>query len=254
VPSYNHWREIETVVARLSEAGLAVFIIDDGSGQPARSVLARLHAPEGGIVVSRLDPNQGKGGAVIEGFRLAHEGGFSHAIQVDADGQHDLDALPSLLALSERHPTALVSGRPVYDTSIPLGRQIGRWLTHFWVWIETLSFKIGDSMCGFRAYPVAAVTRLLACERLGRRMDFDIEVMVRLFWRGTPVVSLPVKVIYPEANNSNFFLIRDNWQITRMHTRLVFTMLWRLPSILRNRPPQLMVSTSEGPGSCYPPK
>jgi predicted LPLAT superfamily acyltransferase len=68
-------------------------------------------------------------------------------------------------------------------------------------------------------------------------MDFDTEIMVQLFWRGVPVVQVPVTVIYPEANISNFRLFRDNMLITRMHTRLVFTMLWRLPSILRNRPP-----------------
>jgi hypothetical protein len=63
--------------------------------------------------------------------------------------------------------------------------------------------------------------------------------MVRLFWSGTPVVTLPVAVCYPPGNISNFRLLADNWCITKMHTRLVVAMLLHLPSILRNRPPHL---------------
>jgi glycosyltransferase involved in cell wall biosynthesis len=230
---------VGAVVGRLRAAGLPVFLIDDGSEEPARTVLAGLHDEASGINVARLEPNQGKGGAVIAGFRMALAAGFTHAVQVDADGQHDLDALADLLALSVRHPTALISGQPVYDETVPLGRKIGRWLTHIWVWIETLSLNIADSMCGFRVYPLAAVAALLARNSVGRRMEFDTEIMVRLFWSGTPVVMFPVKVVYPPDNTSNFDLLADNWRITRMHTRLVVAMLLHLPSILLNRPQHL---------------
>ncbi|WP_448207158.1 glycosyltransferase family 2 protein [Azospirillum sp. sgz302134] len=237
VPSHDHWRAVGAVVAGLRARGLPVFVIDDGSGEPARSTLAALHDPAGGVIVHRLEVNQGKGGAVLEGFRLALKGGFTHAAQVDADGQHDPAAVPDLLDLARRHPDALVTGVPVYDATIPKGRAIGRWITHVWVWVETLSLRIRDSMCGFRVYPLAAVERLLVSgERLGRRMDFDTEVMVRLFWSGTPVAELPVRVTYPPDNTSNFKLLRDNVQISLMHTRLVCTMLLRLPRILANRP------------------
>jgi predicted LPLAT superfamily acyltransferase len=127
----------------------------------------------------------------------------------------------------------LVTGVPIYDASIPKGRAIGRWITHAWVWVETLSFQIRDSMCGFRVYPLAAVAALLAeGEQIGQRMDFDTEIMVRLFWRGVAVIDVPVAVTYPADNTSNFDLLRDNWRISLMHSRLVFTMLWRL---LRHR-------------------
>ena len=228
VPSHDHYRAIGQVVRRLREAGLPVFVVDDGSGEPAASTIAALDDPANSIIVRRLPVNQGKGAAVIEGFRLAQKAGFSHALQVDADGQHDLGALPDLIALARTHPEALISGQPAYDDSIPAGRKIGRWITHVWVWIETLSFRISDSMCGFRIYPLAAVTELLAEEKVGRRMDFDTEIMVRLFWRGVPVHMLPVKVIYPPDNTSNFRMIADNVRISWMHTRLVYRMLLRL--------------------------
>ncbi len=236
VPSRNHWRALAQVVERLRYAGLPVFIVDDGSDQPAQSAIAALHDPVNGVVVARRPVNGGKGAAVIEGFRLAQAAGYSHVVQVDADGQHDLDVLPRLLAEAEAHPGALVSGAPLYDDSIPIGRKIGRWVTHLWVFVETLSFRISDSMCGLRAYPLAPCMTLLAEESVGERMDFDTEIMVRLFWRGVAPIMVPVKVTYPPDNTSNFDVLRDNLRISWMHTRLVVSMVWRLPSILRNRP------------------
>ena len=87
---------------------------------------------------------------------------------------------------------------------------------------------------GSTRWPLART--LLEHEPVGRRMDFDTDIMVRLFWRGTPVLMTPVHVTYPDENTSNFDVVWDNVRITRMHTRLVLTMLARLPSILSNRP------------------
>jgi hypothetical protein len=88
-------------------------------------------------------------------------------------------------------------------------------------------------MCGFRVYPLAPVANLYgAGEVIGQRMDFDTEIMVRLFWRGTPVSDLPVSVIYPPDNTSNFDLWRDNLRISGMHARLFFGMLRRAPRLL----------------------
>jgi predicted LPLAT superfamily acyltransferase len=194
-----------------------------------------MHAPAEGVEVIRLTENQGKGGAVSAGLRYAFERGFSHVVQLDADGQHDLNSLTTLIDAATAQPEALVSGRPVFDTSVPRSRLVLRWLTHAWVWVETLSTRIRDSMCGFRVYPLAATLAVLDSERVGRHMDFDPEIMVRLSWRGVPVVHVPVRVIYPKGNISNFRVFDDNLLITRMHFRLVITMIWRLPSILRNR-------------------
>lgn len=235
IPSRNHYKAIGEVVGALRGAGLPVLIIDDASDEPARSNLAALHAPAGGVTVHRLDRNQGKGGAVMTGFELAAASGFTHVVQVDADGQHDLVALPALLAAAERHPGDLVLGTPLYDASAPRARAIGRWVTRIWVWIETLSLDVADAMCGFRVYPLAAVVPLIREERLGRRMDFDIEVVVRLLWRGVAPRPVRVAVRYPDENTSNFDVLRDNWRISKMHARLVFAMLARLPAILRNR-------------------
>ncbi len=239
VPSRNHWQALPDIVGRLRALGLPVFVIDDGSDEPAAAAIASLDAPAEGVTVHRLAVNRGKGAAVAEGFRHAIAGGFTHAVQADADGQHELGALPELLARARAHPHAVVSGYPAYDASVPRSRRIGRWATHVWVFVETLSFRITDSMCGLRVYPLDEVGRLLATEKLGRRMDFDTEIMVRLFWRGVPPIMVPVRVTYPPGNLSNFDLVADNLRITWMHTRLVLGALLRLPSILRHRPPPL---------------
>jgi predicted LPLAT superfamily acyltransferase len=248
IPSFNHCAALPAIVRRLRTDGLPVIIVDDGSVAPADAEIAALHDPAGQVIVHRYPTNRGKGRAVCEGFRLASELGHTHAVQVDADGQHDLAVVADLLACAEAHPDALISGAPVYDESAPLGRRIGRWVTHLWVFLETLSFRISDSMCGLRIYPLAAVQRLLSKERVGARMDFDTDIMVRLFWQGVPPVMVPVKVVYPPGNRSNFDLLRDNLRISRMHARLVLAMVVRLPSILANRPRRVVRQASHWVG------
>lgn len=224
VPTHDHWRALADIVSTLRDHGLVVFVMDDGSGEPAATAIAALHRPDQGVHVHRDAVNRGKGSAVLAGMRLAWEAGFTHAVQVDADGQHDLNSLPVLLARAQARPDALVSAEPIYDASAPLGRRIGRWLTHVWVWIETLSLRITDSMCGFRVYPLAPVRALLARQAIGQRMDFDTDIMVRLFHAGVGIEMVPVRVIYPPGNTSNFRLLADNWRISVMHARLVLAM------------------------------
>ena len=237
IPSRNHAAALGDIVQRLNAAGLAVFIIDDASDAPARDIIAAFHVPEDGVVVYRFAENQGKGGAVAKGLELASAAGYSHAAQIDADGQHDLAALAMLLSLGEVHQDALILGAPVYDRTVPLGRRLGRWATHLCVAAEILSPRIVDTMCGFRLYPLAPIMALLAAEPVGRRMDFDTEIVVRSIWRGVPVHRLPVRVTYPAGNTSNFAMLRDNWLMTRMHVRLLLGMLRRLPQRRRQAPP-----------------
>ncbi|WP_054545453.1 glycosyltransferase family 2 protein [Aeromonas dhakensis] len=228
IPCYNHAGPLAAVLTRLAEFELPCLLVDDGSEPVAAAALDALAAQHPWVSLLRHSHNQGKGGAVMTGLRHAHELGFSHALQVDADGQHDLTDLPALLAEARQHPAALVSGRPLYDDSVPKGRLYGRYITHVWVWIETLSFAIKDSMCGFRVYPLASTCALLERVALGRRMDFDTEVMVRLHWAGVPMRFVPTRVIYPVDGRSHFRLFRDNLDISWMHTRLVCRLLWDL--------------------------
>jgi predicted LPLAT superfamily acyltransferase len=236
IPSHDHWQALPAIIERLRALGLTVFVIDDGSAPTARTALAALESPQQGVCVTRFDVNRGKGAAVLAGFGLARAAGFSHCLQIDADGQHDLPAVADMLALAQDHPDAIVAGWAVYDGSAPMGRVVGRWITHVCVWIETLSFAIRDSMCGLRVYPLAAVAALTeARAHIGQGMDFDTEIIVRLHRRGTAVVNHPVQVVYPAGNLSNFRMWRDNWRITRMHMRLVLGTLFTWPALLWKR-------------------
>lgn len=235
IPCYNHGAMMSRVLARLQPFDLPCIVVDDGSDDATRDELARLAAENSNLTLIRLPVNAGKGAAVLRGMQAAADAGFSHAVQVDADGQHDIEDIPRLLALAKEHPTALISGQPIYDGSIPRSRLYGRWVTHVWVWIETLSLQLKDSMCGFRVYPVAPTLQLAQHVTLGKRMDFDTEVMVRLYWQGNTSYFIPTRVTYPLDGLSHFDALKDNLRISRMHTRLFFGMLPRIPSLLLRR-------------------
>ena len=122
----------------------------------------------------------------MAGCDAAQAAGFTHALQIDADGQHDVADAARLLEVARRQPAAMISGEAIYDSTVPRSRRYGRYLTHVWVWINTLSFEIRDSMCGLRVYPLAATCAMWQRPHVGQRMDFDTEIMVRLCWRGVP--------------------------------------------------------------------
>jgi len=232
IPCYNHGASIGQVLDRLAPLGLTIFVVDDGSDTDTRLTLEKLAATQINLQLFRLPVNSGKGAAVLYGFRQAHALGYSHALQVDADGQHMLEDAPRFLALSAANPGAVISGKPIFDDSVPKSRLYGRYLTHFWVWVETLSLAIGDSMCGFRCYPLAATLDLIDHAVVPTRMDFDIDIIVRLYWRGLTIINLPTKVIYPADGVSHFDTLRDNIRISKMHARLFFGMLPRAPGLL----------------------
>ncbi|MHA6633887.1 glycosyltransferase family 2 protein [Citrobacter farmeri] len=235
IPCYNHGAMMSRVLARLQPFNLPCIVVDDGSDMTTQQELDRLAADTANLTLIRLAENAGKGAAVIRGLEAAAEAGFTHAVQVDADGQHAIEDIPKLLELAQAHPAALISGQPIYDDSIPRSRLYGRWITHVWVWIETLSLQLKDSMCGFRVYPVAPTCQLAQRVTLGKRMDFDTEVMVRLWWQGTPSYFVPTRVTYPPDGLSHFDAFKDNCRISLMHTRLFFGMLPRIPSLLLRR-------------------
>lgn len=232
IPIYNHHETIAATVAALLPYQLPLIIVDDGSDTATKQVLAQLAQQYPLVQLLTLAENGGKGAAVSAGLRHALAAGFSHALQIDADGQHDTQDIPAFWQLSAQQPLALISGAPLYDDSMPRSRRIGRHITHFWVHIETLSRDIKDSMLGLRVYPLAATVALLDRVKLGQRMDFDIEIMVRLYWQAVPVQFIATKVVYPQGGRSHFNLLRDNWLISKMHTRLFFGMLWRAPVLL----------------------
>jgi glycosyltransferase involved in cell wall biosynthesis len=234
IPIYNHGQTIGAMVERLSAYGLPLFIIDDGSNETTQAVLAEVSKKFPLTKLHRLPENRGKGAAAMQGMKEAFEAGFTHILQIDADGQHDTADVPRFIEAGAKNPQAVICGKPIYDASVPKARLYGRYLTHFWVYIETLGCR-ADSMCGFRLYPLAATCALMRRARIPTRMNFDTEIFVRLIWEGLAFENLPTKVIYPVGGVSHFHVWRDNARISWMHTRLFFGMLRRLPLLLRRK-------------------
>ena len=234
IPVYNHPSTVGAMAQGvLQHAGLPCILVNDGSTPECAAVMNAIALRYcGQVQVLHLPHNQGKGGAMMAGLRLALKQGFTHAVQIDADGQHCTADIPKFLRLASACPQAMVCGVPLYDASVPKARLYGRYATHIWVWINTLSLEIKDSMCGFRVYPLASTVALFDRVKLGQRMDFDTEVLVRLHWQGVRVVSLPTQVTYPQDGISHFDVWRDNLKISRMHALLFVGMLWRSPQLL----------------------
>jgi glycosyltransferase involved in cell wall biosynthesis len=231
IPVYNHEHAIGAVAGAIREQGLPMVLIDDGSSQACAQVLQRLSAaPE--VTLVRHEINRGKGAAVVTGLRTARSRGYTHAVQIDADGQHTVSDVTRFVAEARQHPDVVICGRPIFDASIPRSRYYGRYLTHGLVWLETLSLELIDTMCGFRVYPLAVTLDLLDRQHVGARMDFDTELLVRLHWRGVPTRWVATAVRYPVDGVSHYRMFLDNVRMTSLHVRLVLGMLLRLPLLL----------------------
>jgi glycosyltransferase involved in cell wall biosynthesis len=232
---YNHGRTALAVVRGLADRGLPVILVDDGSGSETKLALSAVVEAVPGTLLLTLPENRGKGGAVMSGLERARDEGYTHALQVDADGQHDLGEVGHFLEAARCEPEAVIAGAPLYDESAPSSRMIGRKITNFWVAIETLSRDIPDAMIGFRLYPVERTARVAAASRISERMGFDIEILVRLHWSGALIRFQPVRVIYPEGGTSNFRMLEDNVLISLVHMKLFFGMLLRSPLLIARR-------------------
>ncbi|MDR0289556.1 MAG: glycosyltransferase family 2 protein [Treponema sp.] len=232
IPVYNHGKTTGAVVEKLSSLGLPIIIVDDGSDSETKSCLEQIHRAFPLTVPVALEHNSGKGGAVLAGLKKAAELGFSHVLQIDADGQHDTGQAAFFLAESAAHPQAAICSYPIYDESVPASRKHGRKIGNTWAKIVTLSSCIVDSMVGFRVYPVTQVLGVCRHAHLDLRMGFDIEVLVRMVWKNIPLMYHPLRVYYPVDGISHFRPVRDNIGISLVYTKLCCGMLLRWPLLL----------------------
>jgi glycosyltransferase involved in cell wall biosynthesis len=236
VPVYDHHAALPRLIDALRSTRLTCWLVDDGSHGPcAQAVQALCLDNPQWLRQLRLETNQGKGAAVLAGMRAAQAAGFTHAVQIDADLQHDPSRIRDFISAAERNPSAVINGVPQYDASVPVVRLHGRRITTVLVWVHTLSRRIADAMCGFRLYPIEPVVALDQRARIGRRMEFDADIIVRLFWAGVPVVNLKTPVTYPADGVSHFRMLRDNLRMGWLHLRLLGGMLVRLPRLLPRR-------------------
>ena len=235
IPCFDHGDTVGKVIDELAEYGLPCLVVDDGSAAPTRTILDELAAARPFVSVHRHAENRGKGAATATGYRRAAERGFTHAIQLDADGQHETADVPRMVEAVRANPGALVLGDPRFGADVPRGRLYGRQISRVMVWLVTLSTEVRDPLCGFRGIPLAPTLRLIDDVRTGEWMDFDPELTVRLFWEGVPIVSVPTAVRYRPGGLSHFDLVWDDLRLVSLYTRLSFGALARLPQLLSRR-------------------
>ena len=232
VPCFNHGDAFADVADKLCEFETPVIVVDDGS-TPQQSKKIKNICSKHKFLYVKNAKNGGKGAAMITGFQFAIKNGFTHALQIDADGQHDIRDIPLFFKIAKSHPDDLIIGNPIYDKSAPRSRLIGRKITDFWVMVETLNKNMPDTMCGFRVYPLKYIEPILKSIKF-KRMGFDIEIVVKAFRNGIHIIAIPTKVIYPENGTSNFHAFRDNFYISLLHTYLCCLMpLWLIKGGLK---------------------
>ncbi len=223
IPSFDSGGLLAATVAAARAHWAPVWVVIDGSTDGSDAAVEAMARADPGLVVWRLAHNQGKGAAVRHGALAAQARGFTHVLVMDADGQHPADRIAAFMAASAAAPEALVMGRPVFGADAPWVRVAGRRLCNWCARVETLR-EVGDTLFGFRVYPLAALLAVMAESRGMRRFDFDPEAVVRLAWRGTRLIHLPAPVRYlapSEGGVSHFSYVRDNLLLIGMHLRLV---------------------------------
>ena len=238
IPSYNTGERLFSTVAAARAQWNPVWVVIDGSTDGTGERLQQLAATDPGLRVWQLPENQGKGAAVLLGLEAAREAGFTHALAMDSDGQHPADLIPAFMQASQSRPDTLVLGRPIFDASAPRIRVWGRKLSNGWTHIETLWAGVGDSLYGFRIYPVNALIDVMRAQPWMRRFDFDTEAVVRLIWNGVKPINVDAPVKYLSASEggvSHFNYVRDNLLLSWMHARLMGEFLLRLPSLFMKR-------------------
>jgi glycosyltransferase involved in cell wall biosynthesis len=238
IPSYNPGAKVRETVLAARAQWSPVWVVVDGSTDGSAPELERLAADDPHLRVIVLPHNVGKGAAVLQGLDLAAAQGFTHVLTMDSDGQHPAHLIPEFMAASAGQPAAMVLGVPVFAADAPRLRVNGRKVSNGWANLETLWAGIGDSLFGFRVYPIEPLRRIMQGQRWMRRFDFDPEAVVRMCWRGVKPVNLPATVRYFRADEggvSHFKYLRDNLLLTWMHSRLFFGFLLRLPLLLMRR-------------------
>ena len=238
IPSYNTGAKVFETVRAARAQWCPVWVVVDGSTDGSTQGLRDMAAADPGLQLIVLPHNSGKGAAVLRGLQAARDAGFTHALTMDADGQHPAALIPAFMQASTQRRDAMVLGRPVFDASAPLLRVRGRRVSNWWTNLETLGAGIDDSLYGFRVYPVAPLIAVMRGQPWMRRFDFDTEAVVRLAWRGITPLNLPAPVKYltlEEGGVSHFRYGRDNLLLTWMHLRLMLEFALRLPGLVWRR-------------------
>jgi glycosyltransferase involved in cell wall biosynthesis len=216
IPVYNHGRTLLAVVTKALSLKWPVFVVDDGSSEDI--ILKEREFP--GVTLLRHQVNQGKGAALMTGFRAALNVA-DFAVTIDADGQHHPeDALRLMAAIAPGQRPIVVGHRMLMDSSnTPWTSRFGRKFSNFWVRMAG-GPNVGDTQSGFRIYPLPEVLNL---DVAAGGYQFELEVLIKAARRKVPVIEENVRVTYPPEDKriSHFDPFGDFWRNSKMFARLI---------------------------------
>jgi len=235
IPHFNHADQLSEFLPKLISSGVPVIVVDDGSDTAQREKLRALMAAYPDASLHLTERNEGKGAAFFKGAEIADSLGFTHVVQIDADGQHDAQQLADFISQSCAYPRALICGAPIFDDDAPRARVYGRRVTDFFVMLETFSFAIRDSLCGYRVYPLDALGELRSRSSFADGMAIDTDLIVKFSWEGVPIRFLNTRIVYAEGGVSHFRYFGDNLRLVRLHVRLLLGAVFRVPRFLLGR-------------------
>jgi len=230
IPSFNTGPRLFDTIASVREIGWPIIVVIDGSTDSTGEALTRMAEHDPALFACMLPHNLGKGAAISHGLHLAHSLGFTHALTMDADGQHSTAHVGEMIAVSAARPDAMILGLPLFDESAPRIRVLGHKLANFCTGLVTRRNRIGDSLFGFRVYPIVPLIEAFESTTGMRRFDFDSEAAIRLYWKGIEPINVATPVRYfhrDEGGVSHFKYLRDNWLLAGMYVRLVVALLAR---------------------------
>ncbi len=226
IPTYNNEKTLEQVILSVLEYTPNVIVVNDGSNDNTQSILERFKDK---IEIISYPKNQGKGGALKKGFKLAEELGYEYAITLDSDGQHLPSDIPKFLEKVKPGEDILIIGnRDMTSDNIPKRSLFGRKFSNFWVKLET-NQDLMDTQSGYRLYTVAKMNLF---HFFTVKYDFELESLVRWVWRDYPVQFVTVNVYYPPPGErvSHFKGFKDNFRISLLNTALVImTLIYIIP-------------------------
>jgi len=240
IPHYQQYENFKAFLPEILKLGITCIVVDDGSVEKIKkrmrgriTYLSKKLNCECHLI--EHDVNKGKGAAIHTGSRIARNFGFTHILQIDADGQHDAGDINDFIALSKDHPLDIIAGNPIFDQTVPKERLYGRKVTDFFVAIETMSLGIKDSLCGFRLYPLEYFEKVHEDYSIGPRMDFDTDILVKLVWMEAQFRFIDTQVVYLNDDSSHFNYLKDNGRLVWLHTKLLAGLVLQLPNLIKLR-------------------
>lgn len=220
------------VISDVSKYIQDIIVVNDGSTDDTEVVLQKQSLP---ITIVSYEKNRGKGHALVAGFREAKRMGFTHAITIDADGQHFADDIPTLQeALATNQKGIIVGCRNLTEENMPRQNTFANKFSNFWFRLQT-SINLPDTQSGYRLYTLSSLCGL---GMITSRYEAELELLVYAAWAGVNITSVPVRVYYPpeEERVSHFRPVYDFTRISILNTILcVLAVVYGYPRLIARK-------------------